>query len=80
LYPAKLSIIIDGENRIVHEKTKFIHFLSINAALQRIIDGQYQHKVGNYTLEKKARKYLSANPKEDSHTDIFLLLFFFKNY
>ena len=55
LYPAKLSITIDGENRVLNEKTKFTRYLSTNPALQRIIKGKHQHKDGNYTLEK-ARK------------------------
>jgi hypothetical protein len=55
LYPAKLSITIDRENKIFHDKTKFIQYLSINPALQKIIDGKHQHKEGNNTLEK-ARK------------------------
>ena len=37
LYPAKFSITIDGENKVFHDKTKFTHYLSENAALQRII-------------------------------------------
>jgi hypothetical protein len=41
LYPAKLSITIDGENKIFHGKTKFIQYLSINPALHRIIDGKH---------------------------------------
>jgi len=52
LYPAKLSITIDGETKIFHEKTKFIQYISTNPALQRMIDGKLQHKEGNYTLEK----------------------------
>jgi hypothetical protein len=44
LYPAKLSITIDEENKIFHDKTKFTQYLSINTALQRIIDGKHQHK------------------------------------
>jgi hypothetical protein len=52
LYPAKLSITIDGENKIFHDKTKFIQYLSTNPAFPRIIDGKHQHKEGNYTLEK----------------------------
>jgi hypothetical protein len=44
LYPAKLSIIIDGENKIIHDKIKFTQFLSTNPALQRIINGKHQHK------------------------------------
>jgi hypothetical protein len=55
LYPAKLSITIDIENKIFHDKTKFTKYLSTNPALQRIIDGKHQHKEGNYALEK-ARK------------------------
>jgi hypothetical protein len=52
LCPAKLSIIIDGETKVFHDKTKFTQYLSPNAALQRIIDGNHQHKEGNYTLGK----------------------------
>jgi len=37
LYPAKLSITIDGEIKEFHDKTKFTHYLSTNPALQRII-------------------------------------------
>jgi hypothetical protein len=43
------------ETKIFHDKTNFTKYLSINLALQRIIGGKYQHKEGNYTLEK-ARK------------------------
>jgi len=52
LYPGKLSINIDGKTRMCQYKTKFTHYLSTNPTLQRIIDGQLQHKEGNYTLEK----------------------------
>jgi hypothetical protein len=55
LYPAKLSITINRENKIFHDKTKFTHYLSTNPVLQRIIDGKHQHKEEKYTLEK-ARK------------------------
>jgi hypothetical protein len=44
LYPAKLSITIEKENKIFHDKTKVIQYLSTNPALQRIIDGKHQHK------------------------------------
>jgi hypothetical protein len=37
LYLAKLSITIDGETKVFHDKTKFTHYLSRNPALQRII-------------------------------------------
>jgi hypothetical protein len=51
LYPAKLSITIDGETNVFHDKTKFTH-LSINPALQGIIMGKHQYKDGNYAREK----------------------------
>jgi hypothetical protein len=37
LFPAKLSITIDGETKVFHDKTKFTQYLSTNPALQRII-------------------------------------------
>jgi hypothetical protein len=52
LYPAKLSITIDGETKVFHDKTKFTEYFSTNPVLQRIIMGKHQHKDGNYTLEK----------------------------
>jgi hypothetical protein len=55
LYPAKLSITIDRETKVFHDKTKFTQYLSMSPAFQRIIKGKHQHKDGNYTLEK-ARK------------------------
>jgi len=42
LYPAKLSINIDGETKIFHIKTKFTQYLSTNPALQK----------ASYILEK----------------------------
>jgi hypothetical protein len=55
LYPTKLSITIDGETKVFHDKTKFTQHLSTNPTLQRIIDGKYQHKEENYTLEKSRK-------------------------
>jgi hypothetical protein len=52
LYPAKLSVTIDGEIKVFHDKTKFTQYLSMNLALQRKIKGKHQQKYGNYTLEK----------------------------
>jgi hypothetical protein len=55
LYPAKLSITIDGETKVFYDKTKFTQYHSTNPPLQRIIKGKLQRKDGNYALEK-ARK------------------------
>jgi hypothetical protein len=54
-YPAKLSITIDGETKVFHDKTKFTHYVSTNPDLQRIITEKKQYKDGNHTLEQ-ARK------------------------
>ena len=50
-------------------KNKFTQYFSTNLALQRIIDGKYEHKEGNYTLETQESN-LSTNPNENSHTNI----------
>jgi hypothetical protein len=55
LYPVKLSITIDGETKVLHDKTKFTHYLSTNPALQRIITEGKKYKDGHHILEK-ARK------------------------
>jgi hypothetical protein len=44
LYPAKLSITIDGDTKIFHDKNKFTQYLSVNIVPQRIINGKLQHK------------------------------------
>jgi hypothetical protein len=58
LYPAKLSITIDGETKKFHDKNKFTQYFSTNPALQRIIRGKLQHKDRNYALEKARKKIL----------------------
>jgi hypothetical protein len=40
IYPAKLSITIDGETKVCHDKTKFTQYLSMSPSLQRIIKGK----------------------------------------
>jgi hypothetical protein len=66
LYPAKLSITIDGETKVFHDKTKFTKCLSRNPALQRIITEKKKYKDENYT-QKKQESNPSTNLKEDSH-------------
>jgi hypothetical protein len=56
IYPAKLSITIDGENKVFHDKTKFTQYLFTNPALRRIIKGKHQHKDRNKALGKKRRQ------------------------
>jgi hypothetical protein len=65
--PSKTSITIDGETKVLHEKNKFTQYLSTNPVLQRITMEKFQHKEGNYALEKKQESNLSTNLKENSH-------------
>ena len=48
----ELSITIDGETKVFHDKTKFTQYLSTNPALQRIITEKKQYKDGNHALEQ----------------------------
>jgi hypothetical protein len=40
LYPAKLSITIDGETKVFHDKTKFRQYHFLNATLKRDKNGK----------------------------------------
>jgi hypothetical protein len=42
LYSAKLSITIDGENKILHDKIKFKQYLFTNIALQKLLEEKYK--------------------------------------
>ena len=55
LYPAKLSITIDGETKIFHGKTKFKQYLCTNPALEKIIEGKLQ-PIPKITIPKKTRE------------------------
>jgi hypothetical protein len=52
LYPSKLSINIDRENKIFQDKTKFKEYLSTNPALQRILEEKLYHKEDTCTKER----------------------------
>ena len=64
--PAKLSITIDGETKVFHDKTKFTQYLYTNPVFQRIITGKHQHKDENYTLEKARNKPKKRQPQEQN--------------
>jgi hypothetical protein len=66
LYPAKLSMTIDGQTKVFDDKTKFRYYLSMNSVLQRIITEKNQYKDRNHVLEKQEGNP-STNLKEDSH-------------
>jgi len=66
LYPAKLSINVDGEAKIFHDKTKFIQYLSTNPALQRIINFKKNSNTRRETTpyRKQECNFLAMKPKE----------------
>ena len=49
LYPVKLSITINGEDKIFHDKTRFKQYVTTNPALQKVLEGKLQPKEINYT-------------------------------
>jgi hypothetical protein len=56
LYPAKLSITIDGETKLFHDKTKFTQYFPTNPALERIIT---EKKIqGQKTHPRKSKKVI----------------------
>ena len=56
LYPAKLSITIDGGMKVFHDKIKFARYLSMNPALQRIITEKKKKIQGWKPRPRKSKK------------------------
>jgi hypothetical protein len=56
LYLAKLSITIDEENEIFHNKLKCKYYLSTNQALQKELEEKFQPQEVNYTNKNKGNK------------------------
>ncbi|KAL6090569.1 hypothetical protein STEG23_009418, partial [Scotinomys teguina] len=56
IYPAKLSITIDGVNKTFQDKTRFEQYLSTNPALQKALEGRFQPKEPRYTHENKGNR------------------------
>lgn len=56
LYPAKLSVLIDGENKIFSDKSKFQQYLHTNPTLQKILEGKIQPKKTSYFQENTGNK------------------------
>jgi hypothetical protein len=52
----ELSITIEGETKLFHDKTKFTHYLSRNLALQRIITENKQISKTNKQTKKTTKK------------------------
>jgi hypothetical protein len=63
LYPAKLSITIDGETKIFFDKTKFKQYLSTSLSLQRLIEGKLQHNIETTCKKNQEINRLTTKPK-----------------
>ena len=48
LHPAKLSITIEGQNKIFHDKTRFNQYLATNPALHKVLERKLQTKEVGY--------------------------------
>jgi hypothetical protein len=68
LYPAKLSITIDGETKVFHYKTKFTHYLSMNPALQRIITERKKNIQGQKPRPRKSKRVIPQQTKKKKAT------------
>jgi hypothetical protein len=68
LYPAKLSITIDGETKVFHDKTNFTHYLSTNPALQRIITEKKNPIQGWKSRPRKSKNIIPQQTKKRTAT------------
>jgi hypothetical protein len=67
-YPAKRSISIREESKLLQDKTKIRQYIFTTPALQRILEGKLQHKEGTYTKgEKQDKNHLFKKPKGENH-------------
>jgi hypothetical protein len=53
IYPAKLSITIDGETKVFHDKNKFTQCISTNPAIQRLITERKKKRNKKTIQERK---------------------------
>ena len=51
LFPAKISVTTDGENKIFHDKAKVKQYLSASPFLQTMLEKIFQPKEVNYDHE-----------------------------
>ena len=68
LYPAKLSINIDGENKTLHDKIRFNQYLSTNPALQKVLEGKLQPKEVSYTKKTQVIDNSTSAIQKEKHT------------
>ena len=71
LYPAKLSITIEGQNKVFQDKTRFHQYLVTNPALHKILKGKLnQRKLTTPIKTQTIDCLIKANPKERENAQI----------
>ncbi|KAL6084830.1 hypothetical protein STEG23_032879 [Scotinomys teguina] len=69
IYPAKLSITIDGVNKTFQDKTRFEQYLSTNPALQKALKEDSNLKKPDTPMKTKEIDNSTAiNPPKEKHT------------
>ena len=67
-YPPKLSITVEGQNKIFHDKTRFNQLLATNPALHKVLEGKIQPKEVGYINKNTIDDLTVANSKEGKIT------------
>jgi hypothetical protein len=72
LYPAKLSINIDGKTKIFQDKTKFKQYLFTNPDLQRILEGKLPTQ-GGYLLQRKNKIVIISQQRQKGENPMHII-------
>ena len=69
LYPEKLSITIERQNKIFYDKTRFNQYLTINTTLQKVLEEKLQPKeVATSTETQTIDDLTEAKQRRETHT------------
>ena len=70
LYPAKLSIIIDRQNKIFHDRTRFNQYLATNSALKKVQERKLQPKEVSYINKNTSNRWSHSSEfqRREKHT------------
>ena len=69
LYPTKLSITIDRQNKIFLERTRFNQFLATNLALYKVLEqNSNARKLATTTKTQTIDDLTTEDPKEGGNT------------
>ena len=66
LYPEKLSITIDEENKIFHDNDRFKTYLFTTPALQKVLEGKFQPEESLKNTGKR-QPHTSKTQRKETH-------------